>query len=854
MGIAPFAETPVEDIPKIVARVKQAFYSHKTRPIEFRLKQLRKLYWAIEDHQADILEACERDLGKGFYEAMLAEITWVQNDIIFITKNLEKWAKDEKPEDISLTNKFVSPRIRKDPLGAVLVIGAFNFPINLSLSPMVGAISAGNTVVLKPSEQSSYCASIMQTIIEQSLDPEAYAVVQGGIPETQALLAEKWDKIFFTGSANTAKVIVKAAANFLTPVALELGGRNPAFVTRKANIHLAARRLLWSKTMNAGQVCISQNYTLVDKEVLPTFVTEIQAAFKEFFPNGAKDNPDYGKIVNQRSFDRLKKMLDESSGKIVLGGTTDASKLFFEPTVVVVNDVNDSLLAQESFGPLLPLLGVDNLDQAISIANSIHDTPLGVYAFGSKEETDKVLRETRSGGASINDGFFHGVIPTLPFGGVGDSGSGAYRGKASFEEFTHRRSYTTTPNWLESLLAVRYPPFLGAAKFKQYAAMSVLKPNFDRQGREKINWLWYVLTLAMAEPGVLAAIKGAPFNPILTGPLLFGLLRPAGSGSARLRERLVELLGAQGASAAITTLGVLFSLGLVGRVNSFLNTVALRGWRLKQPGPAWNFAAPARGRGEIILITGGCSGFGLKQLKLFAERAPNATLVTIDRQPLPAELAAAIPHLKYYNVDLTDFDSLRAVAETIKKEVGNVTVLINNAGIASPLATILDRDVKDWQRVFAVNVFAHVPLIQAFLPDMLAKQKGHIVTFASMASYVTVSGIADYSASKAAVNTLHDTLRFELLDRYGTAGAAINTTSVHPTWAPTGLTDGWMKAPSTVTSADAVGNAVVNQVLAGRRGKLFVPPQLANVLAIIALPYWVQEVARTGLERGTRTD
>ena len=359
---------------------------------------------------------------------------------------------------------------------------------------MIGAIAGGNTVVIKPSEQSSHCAAVMQQIMKETLDPDCYTCVQGAIPETTALLAEKWDKIFFTGSVGTAKVVSKAAAANLTPVALELGGRNPAIVTRKANPRLAARRLLWSKTMNAGQVCISQNYTLVDKEVMPTFIAEMKGALKEFFPNGAKDNPDFGRIINRRSFDRLKKMLDSSSGKIVAGGTMDADKLFIEPTLIEVSDVNDSLLVEESFGPLMPVVPVDNLDQAISIANSIHATPLGVYAFGSKEETNKVLAETRSGGASINDGFFHGIIPTLAFGGVGDSGTGSYRGRSSFDEFVHRRSITNTPSWLESMLAVRYPPFTGTDKYNQFAKMGLLKPNFDREGNEKVNMLWYLLT------------------------------------------------------------------------------------------------------------------------------------------------------------------------------------------------------------------------------------------------------------------------------------------------------------------------------------------------------------------------
>jgi beta-apo-4'-carotenal oxygenase len=382
---------------------------------------------------------------------------------------------------------------------------AFNFPFQLSLGPMIGAISGGNTVILKPSEASPNCAAVMQKIVEEYLDPDCYQVVQGGIPETTALLAEKWDKIFFTGSVNTARVVAKAAAVHLTPVALELGGKNPAIVTRKADIRLAARRLLWGKTMNAGQVCISQNYTMVDKEVFPEFITQMKAAMKEFFPNGTKDNPDYGHIVNRRSFDRLKKMLDNTSGKIVAGGTMDADQLYIEPTLIEVSDVNDSLLVEESFGPLMPVLPVDNLDQAISIANQVHATPLGVYAFGSKEETNKVLAETRSGGASINDAYFHGTIPTLSFGGLGDSGSGSYRGKSSFDTFVHRRSITTTPGWMEKLLTVRYPPFTGTDKFEQFARMGVQKPNFDRSGKENFNLLWYVLTFG-TKRGMLSAL------------------------------------------------------------------------------------------------------------------------------------------------------------------------------------------------------------------------------------------------------------------------------------------------------------------------------------------------------------
>lgn len=275
------------------------------------------------------------------------------------------------------------------------------------------------------------------------------------MPETQALLEEKWDKIFYTGGYGVAKIISKKAAETLTPITLELGGKNPAIVTKNANIHLAARRLAWGKTVNAGQVCVSQNYIMIEEEMLPTFLAEFKTALQEFFPNGAKASPDYGRIVNDRSFQRLKQMLDATQGKILLGGTMDESERFLEPTVVQVSSESDSLLVDESFGPLIPILPVKNLDTAIRIANEVSGTPLGLYPFGNKKETARILNETRSGGATVNDSFFHASIPTLPFGGVGESGQGSYRGRASFECFTHRRTVVSTPGWMEKLLAVR---------------------------------------------------------------------------------------------------------------------------------------------------------------------------------------------------------------------------------------------------------------------------------------------------------------------------------------------------------------------------------------------------------------
>lgn len=266
---------------------------------------------------------------------------------------------------------------------------AYNFPIQLSLGPLIGAISAGCTAVLKPSESSPHAAAVMQKIIAESLDPSCYTCIQGAIPETTALLDQKWDMIFYTGSVNVGTIIAKKAAETLTPVTLELGGRNPAIITKHADPKLAARRLLWAKTLNAGQVCVSQNFTLIDKEMVQPFLREMKNALQEFYPQGARKSPDYGRIVNLRQFQRLKKMLDESSGKIVLGGTMDESDLFIEPTVVEVKSMDDSLIKEESFGPLLPILPVADLDEAIRIANEVHDTPLGLYPFGNKAEMEK---------------------------------------------------------------------------------------------------------------------------------------------------------------------------------------------------------------------------------------------------------------------------------------------------------------------------------------------------------------------------------------------------------------------------------------------------------------------------------
>lgn len=379
--------------------------------------------------------------------------------------------------------------------------------------------------MLKPSESSPAAANVMEKIFKEALDPSCYTVVQGAVPESSKLLEQKWDKIFYTGGAAVGKIIAKKAAETLTPVTLELGGKNPAIVTAHADPRLAARRLLWAKLHNAGQVCVSQNYILVDKTILPQLIAELKNAMTSFFPNGIKDSPDYGRIVNKRQFQKLKKMLDESKGRILMGGTMDEETLFLEPTVVQIDSIEDSLTLDESFGPLIPVLPVESLDEAIDAANRVDATPLGVYPFGTKAETDKILNQTRSGGASVNDGYFHASMPTLAFGGVGTSGQGAYRGKASFDVFTHRRSVTTTPSWLEGMLDIRYPPYT-AAKQKKFENMQSRPANFDRNGNVKLSVM-----------GVLSYMLGLGTKSASSGALRWFIVLAVAYGARQYQLR-----------------------------------------------------------------------------------------------------------------------------------------------------------------------------------------------------------------------------------------------------------------------------------------------------------------------------
>lgn len=388
---------------------------------------------------------------------------------------------------------------------------AFNYPFQLTFGPLIGAIAAGCTAVVKPSEMTPESARVTASIISR-LDPTCYATVLGAVEETTKLLELKWDKICYTGNSAVARIVAAAAAKHLTPTLLELGGLNPVIITSNADAKLAARRTVWTKIHNCGQICIAADYALVHPSAEAAFVEGYKASVAEFLPNGTYDPKNYGHIVNRRHFDRITGLLARSAGETVLGGQSDGEKLWIEPTLVRVDSPQDALLSEEIFGPILPYLLVDTTTEMCSLVAQIGDTPLAVYAFSNdKAEQEQILTTTRSGGATINDAMFHAVIQTVPFGGVGESGSGFYRGKHSFHAFTHRRSLANQPGWTESQLRVRYPPYSDALlnKFKRTSGLG--SANFDREGKVYKVPVWKRLAFLGA-----AGVKGGLLRYILT--------------------------------------------------------------------------------------------------------------------------------------------------------------------------------------------------------------------------------------------------------------------------------------------------------------------------------------------------
>jgi len=444
----------VESIPSVVERLRASFATGQTRPIEFRMQQLSALARVLKDCEPQICEAIRSDLGRSEIETRIVETHLLKREIEFAQKHLAKWMKPERvPVPWLLWPS--SARIHREPYGVALIIAPWNYPLQLALVPLVGALAAGNCAVIKPSELAPATSAFLAATLPRYLDPECVKIVEGGPSEATALLAERWDYIFYTGNPNVGRMVMEAAAKHLTPVTLELGGKSPCIVDRSANLRVAARRIMWGKLMNAGQVCIAPDYVLVDETVEAELLTHMAAAIKEFYGEDPRKSPDLARIVNQRHFQRLMRLID-GGGDIIAGGESSLDERYIAPTILTNTPANAPIMHEEIFGPILPVLSVKNTDEAIAFINQ-REKPLALYLFAEDAKVKRqVINSTSSGAVTVNYPSVQAAMPGLPFGGVGLSGMGAYHGRASFEAFSHRKSVFTKGTWPDPNLA--YPP------------------------------------------------------------------------------------------------------------------------------------------------------------------------------------------------------------------------------------------------------------------------------------------------------------------------------------------------------------------------------------------------------------
>ena len=449
--------TPTADIPGIVARARSAFDTGASRTLAWRTERLDALRRVLVDGEDQLLDALHDDLRKPRIEGWATDLAVTVAEIDHARKHLRRWMRPERVR-LPLSSMPGRARIVREPLGVALVIAPWNYPVQLLVGPVAAAISAGNTVVAKPSELAPSVATALGDLLARHLDDGSVEVVQGGVDETTVLLEERFDHILYTGNGRVARVVMEAAAKHLTPVTLELGGKSPAIVAADADIATAAKRIAWGKFLNAGQTCIAPDHVLVDRSVEAPFTDALVAAIGEFYGTDPRTSPDYARIVNAGHLRRIEKYLDE--GVVVTGGEVDADDLYLAPTVLRDVTPGAAVMTDEIFGPVLPIVAVDDVEAAIAHVNA-DDKPLALYVFSrSRATADRVLTATSSGGACVNHVVYQVAAPQLPFGGVGPSGMGAYHGRAGFETFSHRRSVLSKPTRIDPPVA--YPPFTAA--------------------------------------------------------------------------------------------------------------------------------------------------------------------------------------------------------------------------------------------------------------------------------------------------------------------------------------------------------------------------------------------------------
>jgi len=438
----------------LVEGVRAAFSKGMTRPLAWRKHQLERMIAMLEENEDAFLEALAHDLGKPRPEGFITDIAFVISEIELMLKNMKKWNKPERVPTPLVSMPAKSVRI-PEPLGVVLVIAPWNYPVQLLLVPAAGALAAGNAVVMKPSEVSSATSEVLTRLVPRYLDNDAVAIVEGGVAETTALLEQRFDHIFYTGNGTVGRIVMTAAAKHLTPVTLELGGKSPVVIDESANVKVAARRIAWGKWLNAGQTCVAPDYVLVHRNVETQFVDALRTTLREFYGNDPHTSSDYGRIVSPRHFERLSAMLTD--GQVVIGGETVASERYIAPTVLSDVRLDSRLMTEEIFGPLLPIIPVGDVQAAVRFITS-RPHPLALYVFAENDRTiDTVIENTTAGGVTVNGTILHLTSPHLPFGGVGESGMGAYHGKSGVRIFQHMKPVLKRGTKIDPSLA--YPPY-----------------------------------------------------------------------------------------------------------------------------------------------------------------------------------------------------------------------------------------------------------------------------------------------------------------------------------------------------------------------------------------------------------
>lgn len=439
---------------ELIQKQRSFFATQQTKDIAFRKKALKRLRKEIIAREDDICDAVYADFKKPRFETYGTETQFLLAELKTVLKNIDHWARPERKSAI-LMNWPSTDWIYNEPYGAVLIIAPWNYPFQLALAPLIGAIAAGNTAVIKPSEATPHTASIISQIIAAVFDPEHVSVVEGGVQETQELLAQHWDYIFFTGSTKVGKIVYESAAKHLTPVTLELGGKNPCIVDQTASIDLAAKRIVWGKFLNAGQTCIATDYILVHSSIKEQLIESLKKYITKSYGENVEKSPDFSRIVNQGHYARLISMLE--SEEVIFGGASKDGENFLAPTLVNEPSLESKLMEGEIFGPILPIIAYDT-DEDIQRYISNYGKPLAVYVFSNRKKfQEKIIHTYSYGGGVINDTILQITNKDLPFGGVGSSGIGAYHGKTSFAMFSHQKGIVKKANWLDAPL--RYPPY-----------------------------------------------------------------------------------------------------------------------------------------------------------------------------------------------------------------------------------------------------------------------------------------------------------------------------------------------------------------------------------------------------------